>query len=464
MVRRLLFTYLSFALLILLGLEVPFGYLYARSEEQREFARLEHDAEVLAVFLDAALRERQLGQVHLLARETAKRLKGQVDVVDARGEILSSTHPGQHRPGELAAAEDIRTALTGQGRVSTRTAESGGERFMSVAVPVRPGEPGQGAIRVTVPMATVTDRIYQVWWILTAAGLVVLAAAAAVAVALARWISRPVRELETTARQLADGAPPPPTPVTGPPELRRLAATVYATAARLQALTQAQRSFAGNASHQLRTPLAAIRLRLENLENDIDTSGRKHLHAAVRETDRLARMVQTLLDMARSGHPSSRREAINLRDAVTERVSLWQPLAVQRGVRIQHTNIADVSVSVVPGALDQILDNLLSNSIRHAPTDSPITISTRPTASPEDAAVELHIADSGPGLPPDQRDQAFSPFWRAPGAPKGGTGLGLSLVKQLAEASDGEVRLEPVEPTGIDATVTLPTGPVQSPV
>jgi hypothetical protein len=202
MIRRLLLTYLTFALLILVALELPLGYVYHRSEERQAFGQLEHDAEVLAAFVDTALRNGQPDQIDLLAHESAQRLGGHVDVVDARGALLASTYPEQRPPAGLATAHDIATALGGQGRISARTAESGGVRVMSVAVPIHPGIANLGAIRVTVPTAPMTARIHRFWLILAAVGILVLAAIALVAVGLARWISKPVRALERATQRL----------------------------------------------------------------------------------------------------------------------------------------------------------------------------------------------------------------------------------------------------------------------
>jgi signal transduction histidine kinase len=460
MTRRLLLTYLTFALLILVSLEVPLGYVYHRSEEQHAFSQLEHDAEVLAAFVDTALADNQQSQVELLALESAQRLGGQVDVVDARGELLSSTHPQDHQPGTLAAAPDIRTVLSGRGRISTRTAESGGVDIMSVAVPIHPGNATQGAIRVSVPTEAMTTRIERFWIILGGAGVAVLILVALIAFALARWISKPVRELERATRRLADGTlPAAPASTTGPPELRRLAAAFYATATRMQALIESQRSFIGHASHQLKTPLAALRLRLENLEPDIAADGSKNLRAALTETDRLAQMVETLLAMARSEQTTLPRQPVMMASAVAERIFLWSPLAEEQGVRL--TTTADPAVAevwAIPGAVDQVIDNLMSNALRVAPQGSAIRISWRPAAGCAATApqVELHVVDEGPGLTAEQCTQALEPFWRAPDAAKGGTGLGLCVVRKLAEASGGEVSLRPAAGTGIDAVVTFP--------
>jgi signal transduction histidine kinase len=452
MTRRLSLTYLTFALLILVALEVPLGYVYHRSETRHAFGQLEHDAEVLAAFVDTALRNGQREQIDLLAHESAQRLGGHVDVVDARGELLSSTHPETHPPGSLADAPDIRTVLDLRSEISTRIAESGGQDIMSVAVPIHPGLATQGAIRVTVPIEPLTSRIEHFWLLLAGVGVAVLAAVALIAFALARWISRPVRSLERATRRLPDGVLPPPT-TTGPPELRRLAATFHATAKRMHALLESQRSFVGHASHQLKTPLAALRLRLENLEGDIAPEAGKNLQAALMEADRLAQMVETLLVMARSEKTTLPREAVVVPDAVAERIFLWSPLAAEQDVRLTASGPGEAQVHAVPGAVDQILDNLLSNALRVAPPGSTIEISWR--AGPDDM-VELHVIDAGPGLPAEQRERALDPFWRAPDAVKGGTGLGLSLVRKLAEVGGGDAALRPADGTGIDAVVTFP--------
>ncbi|PRY30736.1 sensor histidine kinase [Pseudosporangium ferrugineum] len=454
MTRRLLLTYATFALLILVSLEVPLGYVYHRNEEQHAFAQLEHDAEVLAAFVDTALSRRESAQVDLLAHESAERLGGDVDVVDHRGVLLSSTHPGKHAHGDLATAPDIRTVLSGQGRISTRTAESGGVDIMSVAVPIHPGVASLGAVRVSVPLHPVETRIHRFWAILAAVGIAVLLAAALVAFWLARWISKPVRALEEATRSLPDGPLPSAAVAAGPPELRRLAETFSATANRIQTLIRTQRAFIGHASHQLKTPLAALRLRLENLEDDIGPAGERNLRAALTEADRLAQMVETLLAMARYEQSDLPLEEADLPAAVADRVFLWSSLATEHEVRLAADGPDGVRVRAMPGAVDQILDNLLSNALRVAPAGSAVRIAW----SVRDATAELHVVDEGPGLSPEHRLRALDPFWRAPGAAKGGTGLGLSLVHKLAGAGGGDVELRAAEGGGVDAVVTFPAG------
>ncbi|GAA2480706.1 sensor histidine kinase [Winogradskya humida] len=457
MTRRLLLTYVSFALLILLGLEVPLGYVHHRNEQQHAFEQLEHDAEVLAAFVDTALAGGDRAQLDILARETAQRLGGDVDVVDAAGALLTSTHLSQAEAGHLAGASDIRSVLSGQGRVSTRTRPG----VMSVAVPVHPGIIAQGAIRVSVPDAALRSRIQNFWLLLAGAGVIVLAAAGLLAYALARWISRPVRALEQATRQLASDTPPIVLQTSsGPPELRRLAATFSATADRLQTLIAAQRSFTGHASHQLKTPLAALRLRLENLEADIaepGSAGGRNLRAALCETDRLAQMVELLLAMARCDQADLPRTPMSLAAAVSERLDLLSPLAASGGVTLSVAVRPDCPVLAVSGAVEQILDNLVSNALRAAPSGSTVAVCWE-LLSPD--LVALHVIDAGPGLTDAQLSRALDPFWRAPDAPKGGTGLGLALVRRLAEVSGGSATLRHgPSGTGVDAMVLLPLAP-----
>ncbi|MBL7258874.1 sensor histidine kinase [Paractinoplanes lichenicola] len=443
MIRRLLLTYLSLAVVVLAGLAVPLAVVHQRSEQQRAFSQLEHDAEILAAFVDAALVRGHAAEVSTLATDAAHRWGGSIEVVDGTGRPLAAT--GEAPPGPA----DLRAVLDGRTQVHSDIHDD----LMSVAVPIHPGRVDQGAVRVSVPTTTLDTRIDQFRYLIGGVGLAVLIGAALVAIAMARWISRPVRTLERATRSLAEGdAPPAPTTI-GPPELRRLAATFNTTAVRLQQLIAAQRSFVGHASHQLKTPLAALRLRLENLEPDVAADGEPNLRAALVETDRLAQLVDTLLAMTRGAQSAPAPVAVALGPVVEERAALWRPVATKAGVTLAVTDPFPVRVQVLPGALEQILDNLLSNALEVAPRGSTVRVSWRLAGT----EVEVHVADAGPGLPAEQREQALEPFWRAPGARKGGTGLGLALVRTLAEKSGGRARLDPATPTGIDAVVVLPS-------
>uniref|UniRef100_UPI0013C4C56C sensor histidine kinase n=1 Tax=Streptomyces scabiei TaxID=1930 RepID=UPI0013C4C56C len=333
--------------------------------------------------------------------------------------------------------------------------------------------PVQGAVRVTLPTTMVHARVFAVWLLLALAGLAVLTGVAAVAFAFARWTGRPIRQLEEATHRLAEGGRATSVVVTsGPPEVRSLAAAFNTTAARLEHLLASQRAFAGEASHQLKTPLAALRLRLENLEPDIARRARPSLDAAVTETDRLARMVEGLLAMARLEEAAAIPAQVDLGAICAERHRTWGPLFERGGVSLVLFAGVVGPVTAVPGAVEQILDNLLSNALRASPTHSTVTMELRLHVPARRALrearphwVDLHVTDEGPGMTPEQRARAFDRFWRAPGAPKGGTGLGLSLVQRLAHASGGEVTLREAATGGLDAVVRLPSAehPGQAP-
>lgn len=425
MTRRLVLTHLTLVLMVLAALAVPLGYLYQHSEQQQALRQLEREAEVLAAYVDAELDEDDDDGVQQIARESARRWRGQVELFDARGGLVFST---------LAV-------------------DSGGPAMMSASVPVNAGKPDLGTVRVSVPGDPVTDQVHQFWALLTAAAIAVLAVSVAVAYALASWISKPVRALEHATRRLADDTGPAVVPgAAGPPELRRLADTFNRTAARLHSVLEARGSFVEHASHQLKSPLAALRLRLENLEPDVAEPGAANLDAALGETERLGKLVDTLLDLTLIERREETPEPVDLAAEATERAAIWQPLAAERDVTVRADVDGPVWAMSVPGTVEQILDNLISNALNVAPPGSLVRL----TAGTAEGWAELHVADAGPGLPAGQREQALEPFWRAPGAAKGGSGLGLALVRKLAEADGGHARLDATDPTGIDAVVTFP--------
>ncbi|MEV0171695.1 ATP-binding protein [Streptomyces sp. NPDC050803] len=467
MTRRLLLSYLSLATLVLLCVEIPLGFVYSRSERERVVGAAKDEAESVSAYASLSLRagraERDLPR---RVAHCAERLGAKVVVVDASGALLAASHPrAAVMSADLASRPGIAAALKGTSTVDVRTSTIGGVEYLSVAGPVRDGGRLQGAVWLTVPTRTVYERVYRVWLLLGLGGLVVLTAVAVAGFVVARWTGRPIRELERATHELADGGRAEPVTITkGPPEVRRLAAAFNRTAARLAHLLAAQHAFAGEASHQLRTPLAALRLRLENLEPNVARPGRGSLAAAVTETDRLARMVEGLLAMARLEEDAATPVPVDVGEICAERHRTWLPLYGRKDVSLVLFAGSVGPVSAVPGGVEQIVDNLLSNALRASPPGSTVTMelrlyvpARRALRDARPAWVDLHITDEGPGMTPEQRARAFDRFWRAPGAPKGGTGLGLSLVQRLAHASGGEASLHAAAAGGLDAVVRLPS-------
>jgi signal transduction histidine kinase len=261
-----------------------------------------------------------------------------------------------------------------------------------------------------------------------------------------------------------------------------LAGTFNDMAARLEELVDAQARFVADASHQLRSPLTALRLRLENLPEGPDAE------AAVREVQRLARIVDGLLTLSRAEGNRPERRAMDAIAVIEDRYAAWLPLAEERLVTLRFTDFGapPLSAWLVPGHLEQILDNLLANALDVAPSGSAVTITAAsaagsvvpsdpgPASEPGEAMtgpgdetrrVQVTVADEGPGMSDTDRQQAFVRFWRGASDRTGsGAGLGLAIVAQLVRACGGHISLEPRSGPGLVAVVDLSPAPVPKPV
>jgi signal transduction histidine kinase len=311
-------------------------------------------------------------------------------------------------------------------------------------------------VRLTYPTTEVDRRVRDTWLTLAAVAGISLLAASLIGVALARWIAAPLRRVQEGATALGDGDLATRVPErSGPPEVRALAAAFNETARRLEELIEAQDAFVADASHQLRTPLTALRLRLENLESEGGDDGADVL-AALDEVRRLARMVDGLLALARAERHAAGSLAVPVAvtAALDERRDAWAPVGDERAVTIAVEGAADLSVLVEPGRFAQVVDNLLDNALEASPPGTTVVL----RAVEDGDRVEVHVEDQGPGMNDEQRARAFDRFWQgAEGT--GSSGLGLAIVSKLVHADGGAVDLRPVASGGLDAVVVLPRAP-----
>jgi len=290
------------------------------------------------------------------------------------------------------------------------------------------------------------------WTWLAAVALAGLAAAAAAAIALARWVSRPLSELDAAAQQLGGGALDTRSAAgSGPPEVRRLARNFNTMAGRLESLVHGNRAAMADVSHQLRTPLAALRLRLDVLTQDTDAATAEELAGAQHEIARLSHLVDGLLAVARAESVLVDPVTIQVDEVIKDRVAAWRPVAEERGVDLQAACPGPVPARAGPGHLEQVLDNLLANALDAVPAGGHVVVS----AAVDGDGAEVVVADDGPGMTARQQKMAFRRFFSST---PGGAGLGLAIVHRLVTANGGSAALSDTTGGGLTVTVRLLAG------
>jgi len=297
-------------------------------------------------------------------------------------------------------------------------------------------------------------------WLLVA-GIIVLGVAAAVAVWLARRLTRPIREIERAAHQLGSGdlsgraEVPPGTDV----DLAALAETLNEMAGQLEVSRGSQRAFLLSISHDLRTPLTSIRGYAEALADgtldDADPGARKRAATVIgAEARRLERLVRDLLDLSRldSREFSLSPKPCDAIEIVRDAAEAFTPQARELGIELVVENAPSVAAELDSDRVGQIVANLVENALKYA--------SARVTVATETGSGELRVVvtDDGPGIPPAELTDVFTRLYTARGAPGRslGTGLGLAIVQELAAAMGGSATAQSPASGGAQLVVTLP--------
>jgi signal transduction histidine kinase len=291
-----------------------------------------------------------------------------------------------------------------------------------------------------------------VWLLVGGLAIAGTAAAAGLATLQARRFIRPLHRLVATSDRLGAGDFSARTGRLDLPEQDRVAIALDAAAVQIAQLVGRQREFSANVSHQLRTPLTAMRLRLDELATLQDpAAAREELEATLRVADRLERTVGDLLALARAGDIGQPRD-VDLADLAREHAAQWQPLYARTGRRLDVRVEGPLPARVSPGGVAQALDVLLENAITHG------TGPTRLRATTVGGRSVLAVEDDGPGVADGMEEEIFERHVSTAGS----TGLGLPLARALVEADGGRLILAGSHPARFEIVIPRPRAPAGS--
>ena len=456
--RRLLGSYLVLVAVILVGLEVPLGILFAHRERANLEAEVTRNATALAGVAEQRLNSSDPGAVQAfegLAQAYGTRGDAEVTLYDRNGVAVVARSLSEPDDRDPPPHPGLAAALSGRESVGPQRDDR--RDWTYAAVPVTSGSATVGAVVFARPNEEIDERIATAWLLLGGLAVVVLAVTTAVGWRMARWLSAPLTALTDAAAEVGSGRlDVRAAEDKGPTELRVLAAQFNDMVERIDELIGAQQRFVADASHQLRTPLTALRLRIENLEgSELDPAA---IEAALDEADRLGRLLDGLLALGRAEGVRSQPNRVDVRSVVGERCDAWTAFAEEQGAALETSGSTDrgpLDALVIPGHLEQILDNLIANSVEAVECGSSIVLS----AWDDPAGVVVEVADDGPGMTRPQREHAFDRFWQGGTGSDGSAGLGLAIVHQLVVNNHGNIELLDTPGGGLTARVHLPPAP-----
>ncbi len=419
-------------------------------------AQAKNQANLVAATAPDLLESGQSRTLQRLVDNSAESQRGRVMVVDAAGKVVADSAGRGELGANYASRPEIAAALRGQTVQQTRQSQTLNERILATAVPVRHGARIDGAVRVTQSVAAVDRATRKAILSLTLLGGLVLALGVIAGALIARETSRPIRRLEEAARRVEEGDLRTEALVEGSSEQRSLARSFNRMTGRISRMLRGQQEFVADASHQLRTPLTGIRLELEELRESLPKGDERiaGVDTGIREVDRLSRIVDELLILSRAGERESPAEEFDVAGATERIVERWRRTAAEEGIRLTMTGQGDAGSCVCARAdFERALDVLIENAIQYSPRRAEVEIAVGPK--------RIEVLDRGPGLEPGDEEAIFERFHRgSAGAGTKGSGLGLSIARELSGEWGGSVRVENREGGGTRAVLDLPGVPL----
>ena len=405
--RRLLTSTVAITLVALAVLGVPLAFLLDREIHDAARARLQRQADGIALALGTQIREGRLPDQAELARLTPR---GDRVVVRLDGRTVEA--------GRAPTTETLAATVDVADRAS---------------------------VRVETPVGPFDARVRRSVLLLLAVAAAGLGGAAALAAVQARRFARPLEGLARAAGRLGAGDFSAAVPRCGLAEIDAVADALETGGRRVADMVQAERRFSSNASHQLRSALTGLSLSLEELAADADAArvGQESINAALDQVGRLSDTVEELLRLARTGRAGERR-TFDAAQLVGQHVEDWRPRFRRQRRMLTLTASGRLTVRAAPGALGQAVDVLLSNALQHGAGS--VTVALRPV----EGRVEVVVSDAGGGVEPSVRPRLFDPAAVTPE----GHGIGLPLARMLVDAEGGSLDL--VDPDSAMFRILLP--------
>ncbi|MEN9740647.1 MAG: hypothetical protein RLZ72_913, partial [Actinomycetota bacterium] len=403
---------------------ITFDYV-VKTEQRKVITEFERDAFVLGgraedfLATSAKLESARTTLTNLITK-FADSKDAEVIVTNSAGIVELTSNPAELAIGDdFTNRPEIAAALSGNVSSGERWSKTLQSNLVYVSVPVISGTTIYGVVRLSFPHggidAAVAQQTQFLWWVAAAA----IALSIVMSWVLSGVVTGPLRRIEKQANTLATGDFSTRLPVNkGASEIESLTTAFNTMADRLESLLRQQRAFASDASHQLRTPLTALLLRLERAREALPKSARvaaDRLTDAETEVARLNTIVEGLLAIARSEGGARELERLDVAVIAQDRVESWRALAEERGITMAYDGETSAVARAIASAPEQIIDNYIDNAIAHSPSGTSVVVRCRRTGS----SVTVEVIDSGTGLTPEQCERAFDRFWRADSTTEG---------------------------------------------